>query len=158
MKCIFTIRLSLFSNVSSADRRLKFLGKPAATPNVPGSKSGSSILGSTSSSAQTGRRDVPGSFLGRTCRPRRSEFSVVFFETRVNTFKDPLERPPRRALHTQASVPCETIGLNTNCQPTTNVTSRNYSIWKHFLLPVSEVLACFDAPYVLFYCFGKTSV
>ena len=34
--------------------------------------------------SKTGRREVPGSFLGRTCRPGRSEFSVVFSETRVN--------------------------------------------------------------------------
>ena len=33
----------------------------------------------------TGRREVPDSVLGRTCRPSRSEFSVVFSETRVNT-------------------------------------------------------------------------
>ena len=43
---------------------------------------------STSGSAETlktGRREVPGSTPGRTCRPSRSEFSVVFSETRVNT-------------------------------------------------------------------------
>ena len=34
--------------------------------------------------AQTGRREVLGSILCRACRPSRSEFSVVFFETRVN--------------------------------------------------------------------------
>ena len=37
---------------------------------------------------------MPGSNPGRACRPSRSEFSVVFSETRVNTEKDPLERPP----------------------------------------------------------------
>ena len=31
-----------------------------------------------------GRREVPGSILGRACRSSRSEFSVVFSETRVN--------------------------------------------------------------------------
>ena len=31
------------------------------------------------------RRLVPGSNPGRACRPSRSEFSVVFSETRVNT-------------------------------------------------------------------------
>ena len=36
-------------------------------------------------SLETGRREVPGSNLGRACRPSRSEFSVVFSETRVNT-------------------------------------------------------------------------
>ena len=41
---------------------------------------------------KTGRREVPGSNLGRGCRPSRSEFSVVFSETRVNTGYDPLER------------------------------------------------------------------
>ena len=34
---------------------------------------------------KTGRREVPGSNRGRACRPSRSEFSVVFSETRVNT-------------------------------------------------------------------------
>ena len=34
---------------------------------------------------ETGRREVPGSNIGRACRPSRSEFSVVFSETRVNT-------------------------------------------------------------------------
>ena len=33
---------------------------------------------------KTGRREVPGLFPGRTCRPSRSEFPVVFSETRVN--------------------------------------------------------------------------
>ena len=34
---------------------------------------------------KTGRRQVPGSSPGRARRSNRSEFSVVFFETRVNT-------------------------------------------------------------------------
>ena len=33
---------------------------------------------------KTGRREMPGSNPGRACRPNRSEFSVVFSETRVN--------------------------------------------------------------------------
>ena len=33
---------------------------------------------------EAGRREVPGSILDRVCRPSRSEFSVVFSETRVN--------------------------------------------------------------------------
>ena len=33
---------------------------------------------------ETGRREVPGSNPGRAFRPSRSEFSVVFSETRVN--------------------------------------------------------------------------
>ena len=36
----------------------------------------------------------PGSNPGRTCRPSRSEFSMVFSETRINAGYDPLERPP----------------------------------------------------------------
>ena len=47
---------------------------------------------------KTVRREVPGSNPGRACRPSCSEFSVVFFEPRVNTGYDPLERTPRRAL------------------------------------------------------------
>ena len=39
------------------------------------------------------------------CRPSRSEFSVVFTETRVNTGYDPLERPPRKTLPLQTQVP-----------------------------------------------------
>ena len=31
------------------------------------------------------RREEPGSILGRSCQPSRSEFSVVFSETRVST-------------------------------------------------------------------------
>ena len=34
---------------------------------------------------KTGRREVPGSNLDRTCRPSSSEFSLVFSETRLNT-------------------------------------------------------------------------
>ena len=34
---------------------------------------------------ETGRREVPGSKIGRSCRLSRSEFSVVFSETRLNT-------------------------------------------------------------------------
>ena len=46
------------------------------------------FLGPTSGKTvtlKTGRREVPGSNPGRVCRPSRSEFSVVFSETRVNT-------------------------------------------------------------------------
>ena len=39
----------------------------------------------TAVTLKTGRREVPGSNLGRACRPSCSEFSVVFSETRVNT-------------------------------------------------------------------------
>ena len=46
------------------------------------------LLSPTSGTAvtlKTGRREVPDSNPGRDCRPIRSEFSVVFSETRVNT-------------------------------------------------------------------------
>ena len=33
----------------------------------------------------TSRREVPGSFLSRVCRPSRTVFSVLFSETHVNT-------------------------------------------------------------------------
>ena len=45
------------------------------------------LLRPTSGSAatfKTGRREVPGSKPGRACQPSRSEFSVVFSETRLN--------------------------------------------------------------------------
>ena len=35
--------------------------------------------------SKSGRREMPGSTLGRAYRPSRSEFSLVFSETRVNT-------------------------------------------------------------------------
>ena len=53
----------------------------------------------TAVTLKTGRREVPGSNPGRAGRPSRSEFSVVFSETRVNTGWDPLERPLRRTIH-----------------------------------------------------------
>ena len=61
---------------------------------------------------------MPGSILGRACRPNRSEFSAVFAETRVNTGKDSLERPPRRAVPLQAQVPQADVG-----PPSYNLTS-----------------------------------
>ena len=39
----------------------------------------------TAVTLKTGRRELPGSNPGRACRPSRSEFSVVFSETRVDT-------------------------------------------------------------------------
>ena len=51
---------------------------------------------------ENGRREVPGSIPGRACR---SEFSVVFSETRVNTGYDSLERLPSMVLPPQALVP-----------------------------------------------------
>ena len=41
--------------------------------------------------SKTGRREVPGSFLSRACRPSRSKCSVFFSETRVNTGQIPQE-------------------------------------------------------------------
>ena len=42
-------------------------------------------ISGTAVTLKTGRREVPGAIPGRACRPSRSEFSVVFSETRVNT-------------------------------------------------------------------------
>ena len=67
------------------------------------------------SALKTGTREVPGSISGCACRPRCSEFSVVFSETRVKTGQDPLERPPRRALPLQAHK--RAICLNLSTQP-----------------------------------------
>ena len=44
---------------------------------------------------KTGKREMPGSNPSRTCQPSHSEFTAVFSEIRVNTNKDPLERPTR---------------------------------------------------------------
>ena len=63
-----------------------------------------------------GRPGVPGSIFGRAYRTRRSEISVVFSKTRVNTVQNPLKRPSLRAFCSQAQVHCKIIGLN----PTTN--------------------------------------
>ena len=51
-------------------------------------KNSHDYISPTSGSAitlKTGRPEVPGSNPGRACRPSRSEFSVVFSETRLNT-------------------------------------------------------------------------
>ena len=66
---------------------------------------------------KTGRREVPGSNPGRTCQPSRSEFSVVFSETLVNTGSYPVERLTRRARPYRPRSHKRTIGL----QPTTNL-------------------------------------
>ena len=63
----------------------------------------------SSSAMKAGRREVPDSISNRTCRPNRSEFSVVFSENCLVTTQDPLVSPPQRALHLQASVPSETM-------------------------------------------------
>ena len=72
--------------------------------------------------SKTGRRDGPGSFFGRACRPSRSEFSVAFSETRVNTGQDLLERPPQKALHPLAQIPREGNRLQLQ-QPTSQPVS-----------------------------------
>ena len=54
---------------------------------------------------KTGRREVPCSNPDHAYRNSRSELSVVFSETSVNTDWDPLERPPLRAHPLQAQVP-----------------------------------------------------
>ena len=59
----------------------------------------------------TSRREVTCSIPERACRPRRSEFSMFFSKTRVNT--DPLERFSRRTLPFQAQSLKQTKGLNT---------------------------------------------
>ena len=56
------------------------------------------------SALKTDRGEVPGSIPDRACRLSRSEFSVIFSETRVNTGQDPLERLQRRALSLQAAL------------------------------------------------------
>ena len=49
---------------------------------------------------KTDWREVPGSIPDSACLPSRSEFSVIFSKTRVNTGLDRLETPsPRRAYH-----------------------------------------------------------
>ena len=53
---------------------------------------------------KTGRWEVPGSIPCRPCRPSRSEFSVVFSATSVNTGLDTLERLPQRTLPLKAQV------------------------------------------------------
>ena len=76
-----------------------------------GFKGGNSYFyGSSPTSAgmvalKTGRREVPGSNPDHAYRNSRSELSVVFSETSVNTDWDPLERPPLRAHPLQAQVP-----------------------------------------------------
>ena len=66
---------------------VKWLGKPAAERKVPDSNPGMAWMSSPHQwlLSKAGRWKEPGSFLGRACRPSRSEFSVVFSETLVNT-------------------------------------------------------------------------
>ena len=72
----------------------------------------------TAVTLKTGRREVPGSNPGRACRPSHSEFSMIFFETSVNTGYDPLERQPGKAIYLQSQVPQWTTGIKyTTNQP-----------------------------------------
>ena len=59
---------------------------------------------------------MPGSIPGHVCRPGRSEFSMAFSETCVNTGEDPLEKPLRRALSYRPRSQKRTIGLNPTSQ------------------------------------------
>ena len=68
------------------------------------------IIG-TAVTLKTARRKVPVSNPGRACRLNRSEFSVVFSETRVNWARIPLKDAPYSPRSHK-----RTIGL----QPTTN--------------------------------------
>ena len=75
------------------------------------------ILSSRAFCAQC-RREVTGSISGRACWPSRSEFSMIFTETRVNTGQDPLGKLPRRAFHIWSQVPRMTFGLKIYNQST----------------------------------------
>ena len=59
----------------------------------------------TAVTLKTGRREVPGSNPGRACRSSRSEFLVVFSETRVNTGYGLLERSLGGSSTLQAQIP-----------------------------------------------------
>ena len=66
--------------------------KPNAQDNLIMKKYADTILARlshqslfTAVTLKTGRWEVPSSNPGRACRPSRSEFSVVFLETRENT-------------------------------------------------------------------------
>ena len=50
------------------------------------------------SAFKTGKREVPASIPGRACRLGRAKFPVVFFETRANAGKYPLEIPPTESV------------------------------------------------------------
>ena len=52
-----------------------------------------------------GRQELPGSILACACRSNRSEFSLVFSETRINMSQSSLERSPGRASNPSGSGP-----------------------------------------------------
>ena len=78
-----------------ADQAVQWLGELTAARKVPGLNPSKginvkfSILGPISGCVdlrtKTGTREVLGSIPGRACPPSRSEFPMVFSETRVNT-------------------------------------------------------------------------
>ena len=59
------------------------------------------------SALKADRWEVPGSILGRTCRPSRLEFFMVFTEIRVNTCWDPFS-----TVGTPLRPRVQAIGLN----------------------------------------------
>ena len=64
---------------------------------------------------KAGRREVSGSIPGRACRHSRSELSVVFFETRLNT--GDLRKPPKEGTTpTEPGLPSGQLALS--LQPT----------------------------------------
>ena len=70
------------------------------------------------SALKIGRRELPSSIPGHACRLSRSEFSVVFSETRVNTGQDPPVRPPTEGTPPAGPGPTKrTVGLNPITQP-----------------------------------------
>ena len=67
---------------------------------------------------KTGRQEVTGSNPGHACRPSRSEFSVIFSETRIDTGQDLLERPTRRATPIGPGPTSGQLVLNIQLNPT----------------------------------------
>ena len=86
--------------------QMRFCGRMVSAlcfcPSAEGPTSGGVVA------LKTSRREVPGSNPGRAYRPRRSEFSVVFCETRVNTArihqKDPHSTYRPRSLVRQSAL------------------------------------------------------
>ena len=85
---------------------------------------------------KTGRREVPGSFLGLACRPKRLKFSVVLSETHVNTGQDPLERPPRRPFHIGPGSTSGQLAL----KPTTTDRPHIIMLCKQLMIPYASII------------------
>ena len=85
------------------------------------------VMWRSSSVLKTGRREVLGSIPGRTCRPSRSEFFVVFSETPVNTSWDSLERSHGGHFSTGPSPTRRELALNLQFNSTLN-----YYVWSSF--------------------------